>query len=52
MKWKGLQWDSWKDVYVLYLNGSWIPRLDLVDPRSGGEGKLGQTWTGDKKVGT
>lgn len=31
MKWKGLQWDSWKDVYVLYLNGSWILRLDLMD---------------------
>lgn len=35
MNWKGLQWDSWKDVYVLYFNGSWVPRLGLVDPRSG-----------------
>lgn len=52
MTWKGLQWDSWKDVHVLYLNGSWAPRLGPVDPRVEGEGKLGQTWTGDKKVGT
>lgn len=41
MNWKGLQWDSWKDVYVSYLNDSWVPRLSLVDPRIGGGREIG-----------
>lgn len=41
MRWKGLQYDSWKDGYILYLDGSWIPRPALVDPRSGGGREIG-----------